>query len=162
MRKAEEPNDPMNSKAQSRVGAINRELERLKRGRNPSATDNRARFALYRELIHLFEDAVAAANLQQESLGSRLRSWEAPIREALAALGGSAEPGATSLRKYDSEIHGPYLGVSDEGKAARQFREAILASPKAQVLGPQTPLVLGAALDAERLAAVGEVAVSPG
>ena len=151
----------MNAKAQSRTKAIATELKRAKQKRSVSAKDHRARFALYREVIHLFEDGDTKANSRRERLAFLHQPWKTLIREALTQLGGSAEPSCMSLRDYNSEIHGPYLGVSDDGKAGNEFREAILRSPKAEVLGPQPPLVVGAALDAERLAAVGEVAVGP-
>lgn len=60
--------------------------------------------------------------------------------------------------------YGPFLGVSDEGSAAAQIREAALESPKARALPgavPRTPLVVGVAVDAERLGGIGEVAVGP-
>jgi len=60
--------------------------------------------------------------------------------------------------------YGPFLGVSDEGSAAAQIREAAFDSPKVRALpraAPRTPLVVGVAVDAERLGGIGEVAVGP-
>jgi hypothetical protein len=53
------------------------------------------------------------------------------------------------------------LGVSDEGSATAAIRRGALAAPKATALAHRTPLTLGIAHDAERLGAVGEVAVGP-
>ena len=85
-------------------------------------------------------------------------------RTAFLHLGGDPAKPTASLRDYDHERYGPFLGVSDEGSAAAAIREAGYESPKAQAL-PRTvkpsPLVVGLALDAERLGGVGEVAVGP-
>ena len=85
-------------------------------------------------------------------------------RTAFLHLGGDPARPTASLRDYDHERYGPFLGVSDEGSAAAAIREAGYESPKAQAL-PRTvkpsPLVVGLALDAERLGGVGEVAVGP-
>lgn len=72
-----------------------------------------------------------------------------------------SEPSVSSLKEYDHETHGPFLGVSDDGRAADDIRRAALSSPKLRVLGPSAPIVVGVAQDAERLVAVGETAVGP-
>jgi hypothetical protein len=82
-------------------------------------------------------------------------------REAMASLGGQAEPALETLADYDSERYGPMLGVSDGGLATAAIRKGALAAPKAASLTKPTPLSLGIAHDAERLGAVGEVAVGP-
>jgi hypothetical protein len=151
----------MNTRIVKRFEIAQKRLAHLKRTTNPTPVQHRELYDLYRTVIHLFEECVAVVNVKKRSLGSSIERWQPLLQEAFTKLGGSAEPCLVSLRSYDSDQYGPYLGVSDEGKAAHQFREAILASPKAEVLGPQPPLVVGAALDAERLAAVGEVAVGP-
>jgi hypothetical protein len=59
---------------------------------------------------------------------------------------------------------GPFVGGSDEGGAAAQIRGAAGESPKVCALAravPRTPLVVGVAVDAERLGGIGEVAVGP-
>lgn len=66
-----------------------------------------------------------------------------------------------SLRDYDAERYGPFLGVSDEGSAATAIRDAAYGSPKALALRARTPLAVGVAHDAERLGSVGEVPVGP-
>src|SRR5262249_32689489 len=56
------------------------------------------------------------------------------------------------------------LGVSDEGSAAGAIRDAALESPKVQALPKgesATPLVVGVAVDAERLGGIGEITVGP-
>jgi len=66
-----------------------------------------------------------------------------------------------SLRDYDAERYGPFLGVSDEGSAAKPIAEAAVGSPKARALEKPNPLVVGVAHDAERLGSLGEVPVGP-
>jgi hypothetical protein len=68
-----------------------------------------------------------------------------------------------SLKAYDNERYGPFLGVSDEGSAAGAIRDAALESPKALALpkSARGPLELGVAVDAERLGGIGETAVGP-
>jgi hypothetical protein len=85
-------------------------------------------------------------------------------RDAFLHLGGDPARSTASLKDYDHERYGPFLGVSDEGSAAPAIRDAGYASPKARALPRATtpsPLVVGLALDAERLGGVGEVAVGP-
>src|SRR3954471_16105115 len=85
-------------------------------------------------------------------------------RRAFLHLGGDPARATASLRDYDHERYGPFLGVSDEGSAASAIRDAGYASPKVRALPRATkpsPLVVGLALDAERLGGVGEVAVGP-
>ena len=85
-------------------------------------------------------------------------------RTAFLHLGGDPARATASLKDYDHERYGPFLGVSDEGSAAGAIRDAGHESPKVRAL-PRTvkpsPLVVGLALDAERLGGVGEVAVGP-
>lgn len=88
----------------------------------------------------------------------------AVARRALLHLGGDPQHVSASLKHYDHDRYGPFLGVSDEGSAAGAIRDAALASPKLAALPakvPHSPLVIGVACDAERLSGVGEVAVGP-
>lgn len=89
------------------------------------------------------------------------RSQRRDARLALLHLGGEPEPQSRSLRDYDHLRFGPFLGVSDEGSAAKAILAGALRSPKAMALGIHDPFALGVALDAERLGAVGEVPVGP-
>jgi hypothetical protein len=92
---------------------------------------------------------------------SRLRTR---ARRAFLHLGGDPARPTWSLEDYDHNRYGPFLGVSDEGSAAGAIREAGFESPKVRALkrpAERTPLVVGLALDAERLGGVGEVAVGP-
>jgi hypothetical protein len=85
-------------------------------------------------------------------------------RRAFLYLGGDPARSGPSLVDYDSVRYGPFLGVSDEGTAASQIREAAFASPKVRALPValrSTPIVVGVAVDAERLGGIGEVAVGP-
>jgi hypothetical protein len=66
-----------------------------------------------------------------------------------------------SLRDYDAERYGPFLGVSDEGSAAAAIADAARATPKARALGEPDPLKVGVAHDVERLGSLGEVPVGP-
>lgn len=88
----------------------------------------------------------------------------AQARRALLRLGGDPERPLTSLRDYDHRRYGPFLGVSDEGSAARAIHGAALSSPKVRALSRRernSPLVAGVAIDAERLGGIGEVVVGP-
>jgi hypothetical protein len=85
-------------------------------------------------------------------------------RRAYLFLGGDPEPSSFSLKDYDHERYGPFLGVSDEGSATAAIRDAATASPKCCALPSRTkiaPEIVGVALDAERLGGIGEVAVGP-
>lgn len=89
---------------------------------------------------------------------------ERRARKALIQLGGDPARPSISLKDYDAERFGPFLGVSDEGSAAGAIGEAALKSPKVRALPKgvaPTPIVVGVAVDAERLGGVGEVAVGP-
>ena len=96
--------------------------------------------------------------------GRVTRALTARARRAFLHLGGDPARASASLKDYDHVRYGPFLGISDEGSAAAQIREAALASPKVRALGkraPRSPLVVGVAVDAERLGGIGEVAVGP-
>jgi hypothetical protein len=88
----------------------------------------------------------------------------ANARGAYLLLGGDPERPSFSLKDYDHEKYGPFLGVSDEGSAVTAIREAAYASPKAITLAAAhklTPQLVGVAIDAERLGGIGEIAVGP-
>jgi hypothetical protein len=96
--------------------------------------------------------------------GKASASLRKDARRAFLHLGGDPARATASLRDYDHQRYGPFLGVSDEGSAAPAIRDAGYASPKARALPrgmKPSPLVVGLALDAERLGGVGEVAVGP-
>lgn len=83
-------------------------------------------------------------------------------RAAFLHLGGDPTRSSASLKDYDHERDGPFLGVSDEGGAAGAIRDAALDSPKVRALSADAardPLRVGVAVDAERLGGVGEVNV---
>lgn len=115
----------------------------------------------------------ALANACQQALadyrtavvnGGATRTLTARARRAFVHLGGDPARSSASLKDYDHARYGPFLGVSDEGSAAGQIREAAFESPKVRALPrtvPRTPLVVGVAVDAERLGGIGEVAVGP-
>ena len=119
------------------------------------------------------QDARALAEASQQSLASYRRAvargkvpaaLRKQARTAFLHLGGDPARSTASLKDYDHERYGPFLGVSDEGSAAGAIREAGYESPKARALPRSvkpSPLVVGLALDAERLGGVGEVAVGP-
>jgi hypothetical protein len=66
-----------------------------------------------------------------------------------------------SLRDYDARRYGPFLGISDDGRAAEAIRDAAASSAKAAATNQLDPFVLGVGHDAERLRSVGEVPVGP-
>lgn len=126
------------------------------------AGDNRKYFDALRAAFRLFDDVVQRVNKSGKEIkgkdGKQLREL---VGNAIMSLGGVADPSPISLKNYNHALYGPFLGISDEGSAVRNIRRAALASPKAKALGKVTPIQIGVAHDAERLAAVGEVAVGP-
>lgn len=128
-------------------------IRRSRRVANPSPRDQQRICDAYRGILREYRTIASAGRLP----GSR---WRAVALEALRYLGGDADRLHASLRDYDHHRYGPFLGVSDDGGGAAEVCRAALASPKAQALGAKvSPLTLGVALDAERLAGVGEVPV---
>ena len=113
-----------------------------------------------RRLAEACRAALRAHRVTMRGARSLLPSQRRSARLALLHLGGD-EPSSRSLRDYDHERFGPFLGVSDEGSAAEAILAGARRSPKAVALGTLDPFVLGVALDAERLGAVGEVPVGP-
>jgi hypothetical protein len=83
--------------------------------------------------------------------------------EAIITLGGQTEHTLSTLADYDANQFGPMLGVSNEGGATAAIRHGALASPKCHAFPDRIrdPYFVGVAHDAERLGAVGEVAVGP-
>jgi len=115
-----------------------------------------------RSVIDLYESLVQRANKQGKKLqGKSYKKLRSLTGNAIDQLGSQPHPATSSLKDYNHELHGPFLGVSDEGSAAPYIRNAALESPKMKVIGPSEPMVVGVAHDAERLAASGEVAVGP-
>ena len=124
--------------------------------------DNRKYFDTLRATFRLFEDVVQRVNkLGKEIEGEDGEQLRTLVGNAIMSLGGVADPSSISLRDYNHALYGPFLGVSDEGSAVHNIRRAALTSPKVKALGHATPIQVGVAHDAERLAAVGEVAVGP-
>jgi hypothetical protein len=96
--------------------------------------------------------------------GTLSRRVKTQARRAFLHLGGDPIRTSASLKNYDHLRWGPFLGVSDEGSAAGAIRDAAFESPKVRALPKsvrRTPLVVGVAVDAERLGGIGEVAVGP-
>lgn len=143
---------------------IKKRLERIAPGGIPPSDvgQHREYFRHLRELLHLFAGVVSRANeLGRDLGGPKADELRELAGDAILQLGGEAEPSSVSLKDYDHHLHGPFLGVSDEGSAVDTIRRAALASPKVRALGLCSPIEVGVAHDAERLAAVGEVAVGP-
>ena len=122
--------------------------------------DDRLRCDEYRGILRSYRRAVEGSSRIDDGEGA-LGQLRELAKEAMGHLGGGADLAATSLKDYDHKRFGPYLGVSDEGSAAAVIRQAALNSPKVRVAGLISPLVVGVAHDAERLGAIGEVAVGP-
>ncbi|HKB06090.1 MAG TPA: hypothetical protein VKD90_28100 [Gemmataceae bacterium] len=127
-----------------------------------AARDARAVAAGWRAVLDYFTQ-ISATRLDPEPAVEEpeyQRLWDM-AGQALANLGGQAEPPVETVADYDSDRYGPMLGVSDEGSATAAIRHGALASPKCAALKQCTPLTVGVAHDAERLGAVGEVVVGP-
>lgn len=65
------------------------------------------------------------------------------------------------LDTYDAARHGPLLGVSDEGSAAKVIADAAYASAKASASDRPGPAVVGVIIDGERMTSAGEVPIGP-
>jgi len=124
--------------------------------------DHRRRCHAWREVLHLYEDVVTRPGKDGPAPeGEEFVALHQMARRAFAGLGGMAEPALASLRYYEHTRYGTYLGVSDEGRVAERIRDSFLKSPKALAHGKPEPLVVGCAVDAERLGGAGEVPVGP-
>ena len=124
--------------------------------RASSDSEDRSLSQSCRDILSAFRAAIVAGTPADDLVSG--------ARAALLHLGGAPDPSSASLRHYDPLQFGPFLGVSDDGSAAADIRDAALTSPKARalrLLGPASPLDLGVAVDAERLGGIGEVAVGP-
>ena len=148
-----------------RLAKITQDLKSFSKAgsRTLSLNDNRRYFTTLRDAFQLFEDVVFRLNKAGVELGGKDgKSLLALAQEAIMKLGGVVDPNPISLKDYEHHLHGPYLGVSDEGSAASIIRRAALSSPKLRVLGTAPPIQVGVAHDAgEAGGAVGEVAVGP-
>ena len=145
---------------ESRLATFATRLPALRAALDGSRRADRSLCDAYRAVLRTYEDLVTHGRpgAQVERLVEQLRPL---AREAMLYLQGEADVWSTSLKDYDHERYGPYLGVSDEGSAAAVIRRAALDSPKARAVPRPTPMVIGVAHDAERLGAVGEVPVGP-
>jgi hypothetical protein len=153
----------LSGREKKNLDRICQQLSDLARVEEPlDIPQHRKQYALYREVIHLFQDVVARLNKSHHEIAAHgCETLFELAGRAILELGGEAEPASNSLKDYDHQSHGPFLGVSDEGSAVNVIRRAALGSPKMTVLGTASPMVVGVSHDAERLAAVGEVAVGP-
>lgn len=122
------------------------------------------RIQALRDSLHAYEEA---ARLDAHDLRAgrrdvrRLKSLRRKARQAFIELGGQAEPPSRSLKDYDSDHFGPYLGVSGNQSAGPAITQAALESPKVTRLRLTDPLEVGVAHDAERLGSIGELPVGP-
>lgn len=111
----------------------------------------------FRAVIRFYQN-VASLNPKWDDDLKRLRLL---AFQAMNYLGGEGDIHSTSLKEYEHKRYGPYLGVSDEGSAAPVIRMAALSAPKTVAFGTIDPIIVGVAVDAERLGGIGEVAVGP-
>src|SRR5207244_10585443 len=86
----------------------------------------------YRAVLRSYRGAVAGSS-REDALTGALGELRDLGKEAMLYLGGDADLASASVRDYDHERFGPYLGVSDEGSAAAVIRKAALSSPKVRV-----------------------------
>lgn len=117
-----------------------------------------------RDALHAYQDAVglnARESRARRADARKLESLRRMARQAFVELGGQAEPPSRSLKDYDSDGFGPYLGVSGNQSAGPAIREAALGSAKVTRLRLTDPLQVGVAHDAERLGSIGELPVGP-
>ena len=140
-------------------------LALLDSSRSRTPDEDRALADACRRALTGYRAAVAGGHA---SAGARrpkaARKLKAAARRALLHLGGDPSRSSASLKDYDHVRYGPFLGVSDEGSAAGAIRDAAYASPKVRALPRSiapSPLIVGVAVDAERLGGIGEVVVGP-
>jgi len=142
--------------------SLEKEIRALLGKRMRTIGEDRRLADAYRTVLRLFRDL---AGERRSRAGEAEAFPPKPLndlaREAFLYLGGQADPGSISLKEYDHITFGPYLGISDEGRDAEVILKAALQSPKARLLKKIEPIKIGVSLDAERLGAVGEVAVGP-
>ncbi len=142
---------------------LGRRLKELKRGTagNAGRIWRRRHDDALRDTLRRYEDAVFREKQQGRPATEETERLRRLAARAFDALEGQADPAPRSLRDYDSERFGPYLGVSGEGNAAAAIAAAAQSSPKVRALGVREPLEIGVAHDAERLGSVGELPVGP-
>lgn len=152
----------LTSKETRELARLEKELQTLaiSKERHSIVQENRRYFRTSRNVLHLYEDMVKRCSRKRTLLkGEDYRKLRDLAGKAIDQLGSQGEPCPISLKDYDHRRYGPFLGVSDEGSAAPNIREAALTSPKMLAMNHADPIVVGVSHDAERLAAVGEVAV---
>ncbi len=137
-------------------------ISALRKITSRTESEDRQLASHYRAVLRMYQDTLP------EHLPKKHRPTQAQQkklaslgRDAILYLGGAGDPRSVSLKDYDHNKYGPYLGISDEGSAAHVIRKAALESAKMQVVGTAAPIVVGVAHDAERLGAIGEVPVGP-
>ncbi|MCX6562763.1 MAG: hypothetical protein NTU60_04045 [Candidatus Aminicenantes bacterium] len=141
---------------------LEKEIRALREKRKKTIGEDRRLADAYRTVLRIFRDFVGDRLSQPVEAGVVPPETLIELaREAFLFLGGQGEPGSLSLKDYDHVTYGPYLGISDEGSAAQVILKAALQTPKACLLKKIEPITVGVSLDAERLGAVGEVAVGP-
>jgi len=132
-------------------------------GKAANARDADGAAKAWRDVLDYFFEVGADRN-DPEPSGREpdyARLWNL-AHHAMTQLGGQAAPAIETVADYDADRFGPMLGVSDGGTATAAIRHGALAAPKGVALAASaSPLALGIAHDAERLGAVGEVAVGP-
>lgn len=127
-----------------------------------SKTEDRQLNDSYRAILRICQDMFDGKLINESHLtNNKKKHLTSLARDAILHLGGESDPRSLSLKDYNHNKYGPYLGISDEGSAANIIREAALKSPKVKAIGDTTPLIVGLAHDAERLGAIGEVPVGP-
>ncbi len=119
-----------------------------------------------RQLLLTLLDLQQRVNRSAATRPERDNVREALDRRAASAVVelGSVPIATWSLRDYDSSVFGPLLGVSDDGQNTHDIVRAFLRSPKSEVLRSRGLLddqTIGAAVDAERISAAGELLVGP-
>src|SRR5688572_11600534 len=119
-----------------RLAALEGSIER-----SIQARDARAAADAWRAALDEFDVVSKSRSDPEPGAGeeSYRRLWDLAAR-AMANLGGAGEPPLRTVADYDSDRHGPLLGVSDEGSATAAIRKGALAAPKSAALAERTPL----------------------
>lgn len=148
--------------AVGQIAGLEKRIRKLRQQQVRTQDADRRLADASRTVLRTYQDIVRGRQPMINRLSNAQRQKLIDLaKEAFVYLGGQGEPSSVSLKEYDHRAFGPYLGVSDEGSAAQMIRDAAMQTPKTRLLKKVDPISVGVSLDAERLGAVGEVAVGP-
>jgi len=148
--------------AVGQIAGLEKRIRKLRQQQVRTQDADRRLADASRTVLRTYQDIVRGRQPMINRLSNAQRQKLIDLaKEAFVYLGGQGDHSSVSVKEYDHRTFGPYLGVSDEGSAAQMIRDAAMQTPKTRLLKKVDPISVGVSLDAERLGAVGEVAVGP-